>query len=192
MSKTLALAATALAAVLWTGAVVAQTTLPSIAQPKAGEGQTLTHASGYSITVPTDWLVATDAQGADFLMGNPDLSLVCFAFHENGVITATDADIKANLGTVDLGADFFTKILFQGAPDLAYEKTGPQADHASGWPFQRAVATLTADGTPSTAFAYITFKKTNAFYGFCYTATAARAANEPAAEAVIGSIRLAN
>ncbi len=192
MSKTIALAATALAAVLWTGAAVSQTTLPSIAQPPATEGRVLAHAAGYSVTVPNDWVVATDAQGADFLMGNADLSLVCFTFHEKGVINASDEEIKANLGVGDIGQEFFTKLLFQGAPDLAYESTGPQNDHPSGWPFQRAVVTLTADGTPSTAFGYVTFKKTNAFYGFCYTATAARAANEPAAQALINSIRLVN
>ena len=90
MSKTIALAATALAAVLWTGAAVSQTTLPSIAQPPATEGRALAHAAGYAVTVPNDWVVATDAQGADFLMGNADLSLVCFTFHEKGVIDASD------------------------------------------------------------------------------------------------------
>lgn len=192
MSKTLAIAATALAAVLWTGAVSAQSTLPSLAGPKAGEGQTLTHGAGYSITVPNDWVVATDAKGSDFMMGNADLSVICLTFHEKNVIEASDEEIKANLGGIDLGAEFFTKILFTGAPELAYEKTGPQTDHASGWPFQRAVATLKPDGTALTAFAYITFKAKNAYYGFCYTETAARAANEAAAQAVIGSIKFSN
>ena len=76
-SKTIALAAAAIAAAFTIGAAQAQ--LPSLAGPPAAaadNGQKLTNARGYSLTVPGDWIVATDYEGADFMMGSADLSVI--------------------------------------------------------------------------------------------------------------------
>lgn len=193
-SKTIALAAAAIAAALTIGAAPVQAQLPSLAGPPApaaaDNGQKLTNARGYSLTVPSDWIVATDYEGADFMMGNADLSVICQMFSAPDVLDATDEEIRASLGTGDIGADLFTKLLFTGAPELAFVSTGPQNDHPSGWPFQRAVATLKLDTTPTTAFAYLTFKARTAYFGACFTESAKLAAGKASMESVIGSIRL--
>ncbi len=191
-SKIIALAATAIAAVLTVGVAPAQSTpLPSLAGPPAASGQTLTHANGYSITLPSDWLVATDIEGADYMMGNPDLSIICQAFSiPNLSMQVTDEQIRAELGANDLGPDFYTKLIFSGAPDLVYESTGPQANHPSGWPFQRAVATLTVDGKKHHAFAYVTFKAKTLFGGFCLTSSDVVASGRDTINGVIDSVRI--
>lgn len=190
-SKTIALAAAVVAATLAVGSVSAQTTLPSIAGPKPGTGTTLTHANGYSITAPADWITATNVDGVDFMMGNADLSIVCSTFSAKDVgLTATDEQIRVALSTEDLGPELFTKLLFDGAPELAYESTGPQADHPSGWPFQRAVATVKIENVKNTAHAYLTFKANSVFAGFCYTATDKLAAGKSAMDGVINSIKI--
>ncbi len=191
-SKTIALAAAAVAAALTLGVAPVQAQLPSLAGPPAAAegGQKLTNARGYSLTVPSDWIVATDYEGADFMMGSADLSIICQLFSAADVIDASDDEIRANLGTGDIGADFFTKLLFTGAPELAFESSGPQNDHPSGWPFQRAVATLKLDKTPTTAHAYLTFKAKSAYFGACFTETAKLSAGKATMDAVINSIRL--
>lgn len=193
-SKTLTLAATAIAAALAIGGVPAQAQLPKLAGGPAAAptaGQTLTHANGYSVTVPSDWVVATDIEGTDFMMGNADLSVICQTFSAPGLdMKATDDQIKAELSTADLGADFFTQLLFSGAPELAFESTGPQPDHPGGWPFQRAVATAKIDNTPHTAYAFATFKAKTLFAGYCFTESAKLAAGKDSMNAVIDSIRI--
>lgn len=189
-SKTIALAAATFAAVIGLGVAAAETKLPSVAQPKPSEGRTLTHANGYSITVPNDWLVATDAKGVDFMMATPDMSVICQTFSEKDIITAEDADVKAMLSTENLGEELFTKLLMGEAPGLTYLSTGPQPDHPSGWPFQRAVANAELDSKPMTSMLYLTFKSKNAYFGGCYTEQAAYEANKTKMDDVINAIRL--
>ncbi len=194
-SKTLTLAATAIAAALAMSAMPAQAELPKLAGGPAAAapaaGQTLTHANGYSVTVPSDWVVATDIEGTDFMMGNADLSIICQTFSATGLdMQATDEQIKAELSTGDLGQDFYTKLLFDGAPELAYVSTGPQPDHPGGWPFQRAIATAKIDNTPHTAYAYATFKAKTLFAGYCFTESAKLEAGKAAMDNVINSIRI--
>jgi hypothetical protein len=189
-SKTIALAASAFVAVVGLGAAVAQTSLPSIAKPKPAEGRTLTHASGYSITIPNDWMVATDAEGVDFAMGNPDLSIICQTFHQSDVIDLPDEAIRQELATTDLGETIYTKLLFGDAPGLTYLSTSVQPDHPSGWPFQRAIANATLDNAPMTAYVYVTFKAKSVFYGGCYTSVNSIEAGKAAMDGVINAIRM--
>lgn len=191
-SKIIALAATALAAVLATGVAPAQSSpMPSLAGPPASSGQTMTHANGYSFTVPSDWLVAADVEGTDFMMGNPDLSVLCGVFSvPNLAMDISDEQIRAELSANDLGPELFTKLIFSGAPDLAFQSTGPQANHPGGWPFQRAVVTLTMDGTPHTGYAYITFKAKTLFGGYCVTPTSNASSGGATINGVIDSVRI--
>ena len=103
-SKTLTLAATAIAAALAMSAMPAQAELPKLAGGPAAAApaasQTLTHANGYSVTVPSDWVVATDIEGTDFMMGNADLSIICQTF------SATGLDMQA---TDEMTSDFVTQ-----------------------------------------------------------------------------------
>ena len=103
-SKTLTLAATAIAAALAMSAMPAQAELPKLAGGPAAAapaaGQTLTHANGYSVTVPSDWVVATDIEGTDFMMGNADLSIICQTFSATGLdMQATDEQIPSPDGS---------------------------------------------------------------------------------------------
>jgi len=171
-SKTLTLAATAIAAALAMSAMPAQAELPKLAGGPAAAapaaGQTLTHANGYSVTVPSDWVVATDIEGTDFMMGNADLSIICQTFSATGLdMQATDEQIKAELSTGDLGQDFYTKLLFE-----------------------RAIATAKIDNTPHTAYAYATFKAKTLFAGYCFTESAKLEAGKAAMDNVINSIRI--
>lgn len=192
-SKILTLAATALFVVMSAAAPAAaqSTTFPGLAGPAPSTGQTLTHANGYSVSVPTDWVVAADVNGADFMMGNPDLSVVCSVFSAANVgLNATDEQLRAALGSQDFGPDLFTNLLFKDVPDLKFESTGPQADHPGGWPVQRAVATLPIEGVAHTAYAYLTFKADSAFAGFCFTETGKAAAGKTSIDGVINSLKI--
>ncbi len=189
-SKTIALAATAFIAVAGLGAALAETTLPSIATPPPAAERTLVHANGYSISVPNDWLVATDVEGVDFMFAPPDVPFLCQTFSEKEVITAEDADIKPVLGTENLGEELFNKLLFAQVPKIAYLSTAPQPDHPGGWPFQRAVATGEFGGKPSTVLAYATFKAKNVYYGACVAETPVFEANKAKMEQAIDAIRI--
>lgn len=191
-SKILALGASALLAVAAISPAAAQSTkLPGLAGPSAPAGQTLTHANGYAFTVPSDWLMAADVNGADFVAATPDGAVFCATFSEGNLpMESSDEELKAALGAVDLGADFFSKNLFGTPPDLAFESTGPQPDHPSGWPFQRAVATFTVDGVKTTALGYATFKSKTFFAGFCYSESAKIGTTKAVMDGVINAIKI--
>jgi len=188
--KTIALAATAAAAIIGAGAAFAQTVLPSIATPPPSADRTLVHAGGYSITIPTDWLVSTDGEGIDFTVGSADLTVICQTFHQSDVLNMTDDEARAGLTTENLGETIFTKLLFGDAPELTYVSTSIQADHPGGWPFQRAVATAVLDSTPSTSYAFVTFKQKGAFYGGCFTPTKDFEARKAEMDQFINAIRM--
>lgn len=160
-------------------AVVALALLSPVADAKSRlAGKRLSHPNGYTIVVPTGWdpYVGEKAMGGDFRLFTPNRGdgMCVFTSSPGLGLNMTEADLKDILATADLGGETFTKYFLGGEmSDIVYTQTGPQPDHPGGWPVQRAELTYSDGGpaanggTPSVAWAYMTFRRDTLFIGYC-------------------------
>lgn len=158
------------------------------------QGRLFTHASGYSVTLPSDWYTVPDRQGIDLIASNNDGELVCHFRHVSRPdLVLSDADARAAMTGQHLGQAFFTKIFLGGLKDIRFVSERLETLHPSGWPFQSAAADFTLpDGSQNRALMMLTIRNKMIYAATCFSERSSYGRFADAARTRLNAIRLTN